>query len=172
MKLWDVPFPTPHFSHHLKALGAKFKSASNRAAPCTKRTFLSDENVFVTTSKHWTIFYSDQFCAFLCVFCVELWIQKCQVWWSDEDETLELPFGIVKVLEHLCSFQDEIPELHCWLFYNQVETPWALQFRLGQLCRCTHHVSSLSRTPWTPRVGPRSIADSFQDLFAPLIRNH
>ena len=27
--------PTPSFSHHLKALGAKFKSASNRAAPCS-----------------------------------------------------------------------------------------------------------------------------------------
>ena len=36
-KLRDVAFPvipTPPFSHHLKAFGAKFKSASNRAALC------------------------------------------------------------------------------------------------------------------------------------------
>ena len=39
-KLWDVPFPmipTPSFSHHSKSLGAKFKSASNREAPCIRK---------------------------------------------------------------------------------------------------------------------------------------
>ena len=39
-KLCDVPFPmipTPPFSHQLKALDAKFKSTSNRAAPCISK---------------------------------------------------------------------------------------------------------------------------------------
>ena len=43
-KLWDVSFPmipTPPFSHHLKALGAKFKSASNCTASCTSLSYNS-----------------------------------------------------------------------------------------------------------------------------------
>ena len=42
--------PTPPFSHHPKALDAKFKSASNRAAPVYKMTFQASHQILLIPS--------------------------------------------------------------------------------------------------------------------------